>query len=482
MKRWIAAAALAALCISGSALAQDAHWTRKADPCYHINSGCAGMTGAVPISKDAALAFEKLACPVCIQAEDAGGDVRAVARGGTIVVCFSDSWLAGAELTGVFGFSGEMRYPGLEGQRLLAHYLHGDGYNRFLESYAAGGSAEGRARVPRILASDGELIMNTRHIGGNWYIAVRPAVGFEDGWDMYWRVEGMALRMEDGALYTRFDMQTVEENRTLSLERARGTKPEERFSAGGMQIEIYRELDAVIAVIYQDGARADRLKDMRLHIPGSDGEIILSGYMDGGRGVYCCMLTEGELGLIRAGAQPVLRRVEAVAEGICRMEENGSMRYYSETTGEMLFEIPMENGADPVADDFGLILGTGIPDRMVVQRTGPDVLMDYTGRAYSVDGDVGRITPLVWSGERGVFLVESCHPGDFKPGERLWTAGLELGKRYGGEAYADWRCYLVDQDGKLIGQKDNIAFTVYENGEIHMESAAGRISVYRPFA
>lgn len=486
MRRRLAAALALMLALSSGALAEDDHWTHNADLYYHINSGCGGMTGAAPISEKAALAFDKHACPVCIQ-EDAEGDVRAVVRGGTIVASFSDAWLAQQELAGVFGWTGETQYQGREGQQLLAEYLHGDAYNRFMQDYSANQAAEGRARVPVILAQDGELIMNSRHIGGRWYVVVRPAAAFDESWSMYWRVEGLALRMEGGDLYTNFDLQTVEERRELRLERASGAQPTHQSAAGDLGMTVYREMDANIAVIYQSAADGNRLQDVRLRIPGAEGQIRLSGYMEGDRGVYCCVLTDGELALLQGGAQPSLVRVEQITASVHRVAEADMLRYYSDESGELLFEIKTEGGIDPVADDFGLILGTGTPGRMVVERAGADVLMDYEGNIYPIEGTTasrapGRITPLIWSGGEGVFLVESCHPGDFRVGERLWSAGLELGRRYAAQGYENWRCYLVDQDGRQIGGADNVAFTVYENGEIHLESAAGVTSVHQPFS
>ena len=283
---------------------QSQFWTCNADLYYHFNRDCGGAEGMVPISETAARAFDKYACPVCFQAEDDGGDVQAVVRGGTIVIRFPDTWLAQPELTGVFGWSPDSEYSGEEAQKKLAEYLHGDAYNIFMADFLADGRAEGRARVPDILDVDGELIMNQRHIGNAWYAIVRPAVKFDGSWNMYWRIDGIRLRGEDGSLFANFDLQTLEEHKELKLSRGGSEGPVFLMENDALQLSVYRELDANIAVLYEKSADADFLERAQLRIPGMSEGIELDGYMEGEQGVYCCTLTEGELALLESGAQP----------------------------------------------------------------------------------------------------------------------------------------------------------------------------------
>jgi len=283
---------------------QSQFWTRNADLYYHFNRDCGGTAGMVPISETAARAFDKYACPVCSRMEDAGGDVQAVARGGTIVVRFSDEWLAGPELTGVFGWSPDAEFTGADAQMHLSEYLHGDAYNSFMADFLADGKAEGRARTPTILAVDDELIMNCRHIGNAWYSIVRPAEKFGDSWEMYWRINGVKLRWEDGSLFTNFDLQTVEEHKKIELSRGGSEGPVFVMENDGLQMSVYRELDANIAVIYEKNADADFLESAQLRMPGMEAGIELDGYMEDRQGVYCCTLTDAELALLQNGAQP----------------------------------------------------------------------------------------------------------------------------------------------------------------------------------
>lgn len=294
-------AVLLMLPVCAYADAQDEFWTRNDDLYYHFNRYCGGADGMVPISGAAARAFDKYVCPVCFQAEDAGGDVQAVARGGTIVVRFSDAWLAQPELTGVFGWSPDSEYTGEKAERLLADYLHGDTYNSFMADYLADGSAEGRARNPVILD---ELIMNRRHIGSDWYIVVRPEEKFSDSWEMYWHINGIKLRREDESLFTNFDLQTVEEYKELKLSRGGGEGPVFELENDGLHMAVYRELDANIAVIYEKNADKDFLEGAQLRMPGMEEGIELDGYMDGKQGVYCCTLTDAELALLQNGVRP----------------------------------------------------------------------------------------------------------------------------------------------------------------------------------
>lgn len=283
---------------------QDGFWTCNEDLYYHFNRYCGGAADMVPISEAAAQAFDKYVCPVCFQREDAGEDVQAVVRGGTIVVRFSDAWLAQPELTGVFGWSPDSEYTGTEAEALLADFLHGDAYNSFMTDLMADGNAEGRARIPDILTVEGELMMNSRHIGNAWYVVVRPAERFDDSWNMYWRINGIKLRRSSNGLFTNFDLQTVEEHKALKLIKGGSSGPVFEMENDAMQMAVYRELDANIAVIYEKNADKDFLENAQLRIPGMPRGIELDGYMDGKQGVYCCTMTDAELALLKNGAQP----------------------------------------------------------------------------------------------------------------------------------------------------------------------------------
>lgn len=333
-------------------------WTCNEDLYYHFNRNCSGAEDMVPISEAAARAFDKYACPVCFPYEDAGENVQAVVRGGTIVVHFSDAWLAKPELTGVFGWSPDSEYTGEEADQLLAEYLHGNAYNSFLADYLADGSAEGRARNPVILETNGELVMNHRHIGSDWYTIVRPTERFDNSWDMYWRINGIKLRMDGDSLFTNFDQQTVEEHKMLKLTRGGSDGPVFETENDAMQMVVYRELDANIAVIYEKSADKDFLEAAQLRIPGTAQGIEMDGYMDAGRGVYCCTLTDAELALLQNGAQaqvwhkPMLDDAQFMDSPYAEVRRGTGGSGIIDREGNFVVEAQYESVSRPEPDSF----------------------------------------------------------------------------------------------------------------------------------
>lgn len=476
MKRGCVIALVLALLFAGACLAEDAalYWTRKANLYYHLNEGCAGVRDGVPISEIAAQAFGKYPCPVCVPAEDDGGGVRASARGGTIVVRFSDAWMANAELTGVFGWSADSVYEGAAGETKLAAYLHGDAYNAFLEECARSGSAEAMAREPDVVAIHGERILSVQHIGSDWYVVVRPAEKFGDSWDMYWRIDGIRLRMVDGALRANFEQQTVEETLELALERESGASPVYSAAAGGFSIEVYRALDVNVAVICETAGNADALENACLLV-GDGAQIELRGYMGGEVAVYCCALNDAELEALRSGAEARLLHVERVNSNLCYALTEGELRCWSAREGKTILAVAAED-VNPVDADCRVVWYEEI-ERFVVQQEGADLLVDMDGRVIDyggTDAGVDRLTPLIWRDGAGVFLTERCAGAAFPVGERYAAGGVDRGKRYDGGAYGDgWRCGLIDQDGNMLAACDYTAFSVDANGTIRLEAPGG---------
>lgn len=482
-RRFIIALALLTL-LAGACLAEDAagYWTRKADLYYHLNENCIGALDAVPISGMAAQAFGKYPCPVCVPVKDDGTGVRAAARGGTIVVRFSDARMANAELTGVFGWSVDSVYEGAAGETKLAAYLHGDAYNAFLAEYARSGSATDEAREPDVVAVHGERILSVRHIGGYWYVVVRPSEKFGDSWNMYWRIDGIWLHMEDGTLRTNFDLQTVEETLEVALERESGATPVYSAAAEGFTIEIYRALDANVAVICEASGDADALENACLLV-GSCAQIELRGYMDGDSAVYCCVLNDAELEALRSGEAARLLHVERVNSRLCYALTEGELRCWSAREGKTILAVAAEEGVDPV-DANCRVAWYEESERFVVQRDGADLLVDMDGWIISYGGteaEVNRLTPLIWKDGAGVFLTERCADAAFPVGERYAVGGIDFGKRYDGGAYGeDWRCGLIDQDGNVLADCIYTAFSVDVSGEVRLETPGGAALTLQP--
>lgn len=459
----------------------DDYWTSNDDLYYHVNASCGAGEGRVPISARAGTAFGKDLCPICASREDDAQPPAAVARGGTIVVKFSDAWVNAHELTGVFGFSGESGYSGVQALRQLAAYLHGDAYNAFLTSWLQNGKAEGRANAPYILPVNGTLVLHRRHIGENWYIILRPQEKFSGAWNMYWRVSSYHLRAEGETLYSEFDQQTVEETYKLDVQALNGSEPVYRRE-GETAIEVYQALEGNIAVIREENPCA-QIESVQLRIGGRSDGIELSGYVDGTSAVYCCILTDAELEALRANARAELWHTEAVNGDIYRVDGAQAYSYYSLSSDECLFTIDKAGGLDPVDDDFRLILD-GEPDCFVVDdNIGEPAIYRYlqSGRELvTVQGGAGhqlkRVTPLFWYGDGGAFLAEAHKYEDYAVDDRLFENGIEYDVRFGSAPEDEWGsylCWLVDEKGEVIGSDRNQAFTVHENGTVSFETIEG---------
>lgn len=465
MKR-LFACTLALALICGGAGAQEARfWTRREDLYHHFNARCGGMENAVPINEEAALAFEKYACPVCIQQADEAQNMRAVARGGTIVVCFSDAYLSQLTLSEVLGERAESFCEGDDAWCMLAEYLHGEAYNAFLEEMSLG-KAEARARIPKLCAGKDDLIMNRRHIGGNWYVIVRPQEKFEDKWVLDWQVSEYELRMEGDRLYAGLNAQSVDAHDELTLERMDSSGLVAVQTINEMEIEIYRALEGNVTVIREEKDSKAQIESARLCIDGNGVE--LSGYADGAAAVYCCMLTDGEQNRLWRSENVELRHVEWTNGRLYRTSAQNEFRYYSTADESLVFTVP-QSGEDCVKDAFYVQLG-GEPDCFVLRRAGADELWDYDGRQREIEASDAPdfLTPLAWRGEKGVLLAEK-HGGAHALGEEAIKGEMKLNEIYdlGTEEMRQYVCWLVDESGNNLLQPDTYqSISVQEDGRI----------------
>lgn len=465
MKGFFACALALALLCGGAGAEETCFWTRKEDLYHHFNARCGGMENAVPIGEEAALVFEKYACPVCIQQMGEVQNTSAVARGGTIVICFSDAYLAQLTLSEVLGERAESFCEGDHVWRTLAKYLHGEAYNAFLEEMSLG-KAKGLARVPELCAGEDDLIMNCRHIGGNWYVIVRPQEKFEDKWTLDWQVNEYELRMESDGLYTSLNAQRVDAHDELTLERMDRSGLASVQTINEMEIEIYRALEGNVTVIREAKGSNAQIEHARLCIDGNG--IELSGYVDGSAAVYCCMLTDGERSRLGHGENVELRHVEWTSDRLYRTTEQDEFRYYSTADESLVFTVP-RSGEDCVKDAFYVQLG-GEPDCFVLRRAGADELWGYDGRQREIEASDAPdfLTPLAWRGEKGVLLAEK-HGGEHALGEEAIKGEMELNEIYdlGTEEMQQYVCWLVDESGNTLLQPDTYqSISVQEDGRI----------------
>lgn len=302
---------LALLLTLPAALADaDGYWTSNEDWYYHLSEYCGGAETMVPISLDGADAFGKYSCPACVPGEN-DGEIQAVIEGGAgiLVVRIPDSCLGDAWFDEVNSYTDDASYEGNTAYRMLADYLSSETYVDFLSDYQARGSARASASQPRILALGNELVLSRRHLNGAWYFAVRIREPLREtffdvaSWTMNWRTDAFQLRMEDDVLICDYTTNTQTEKLDLRIE-VQSTEPIFEESFGELHFYVTQAMNEYIALILR---RADdAVPDAELVI-GERAGIPLTGHINAGTDVYCCVLTEAELNALRTGATAELR-------------------------------------------------------------------------------------------------------------------------------------------------------------------------------
>ena len=222
----------------------------------------------------------------CATAENAGPlALSATERGGTWVIRIPAGALAAQTM-------GEGELP--EGVESMVNLL-GDTLNDVITA---------RIAVP----ADGALLLCLRVMDGDACIVVRPGRKYSQSNPFEWQAAEVALDIfNTGAL----SVTGVSEINAIVPKSGKG-KPERVFERDydKMDIDVYRDNDITIAVLHQDGkTKKDRLTgtlavgDMQPGIP-------VRGYVSGRQTVYCCVLTDAELGALVAGSKPVINPVE----------------------------------------------------------------------------------------------------------------------------------------------------------------------------
>lgn len=293
--KWIACAlALMALfCAHG----EEAKYLSAEDTLYwHENSACAGVFCME--SDDTAGYF---ACPVCVQ-EELEPKVTAVERGGTIILKLPDSWARSRkDIGGVFAGTSTDYYEGEEAREQLKKELHGREYAEFMKTWEETGSAKAWRWIPGIYPRNDELFMNERYIGGAWYVTMRPDKVSGDSKKIYLRFFAGAIEADGDRLGVDGDQEWGKTDYSLKFSKKKSKSSAFSKDYGDFKISLYKELGIHIAVIRQKNADKDLLNDVRLTI-GDQPDVILTGYMDGTDGVFCCTLTDGEAHLLESGA------------------------------------------------------------------------------------------------------------------------------------------------------------------------------------
>ena len=313
-----ACTALAAMLLPWAmAGAEEECWTSKDDPYYHMEKDCPQAIEDYPISEVAAAAFDKAACPLCAAISGSADvpELRACMRGGTYVIRVPVELLAAAQISSDTGFSFQESYDGSEASDTLSEMLTDAEYLLFMAEFASSGEAQGVYRMPLPDTGEELLSMNVRLLDDAWYMVVRPDGEAPEDGVLSWRIVENRVEMDGSGALT-VTCQGVEERRD-AVESENRNDSETIFQAEyeGVRIDVYRAIGANIAVLHVDEADPDALQgEVRIGKSAQSGTPV-QGYMDeSGGAVYCCVITDSELGALVAGKTPVIWRESSLVE------------------------------------------------------------------------------------------------------------------------------------------------------------------------
>lgn len=157
--------------------------------------------------------------------------------------------------------------------------------------------------------------------------------------------------------------------------------------------------------------------------------------------------------------------------------DDGTKEYFSLPEGRLLFAEKSEG--IKYSGSF-IYLQDGRPQRLVGSCGNYDKwLSDLYGN--EIPGTrYNSITPLLWKGDAGVFLVAK-----FDPPADVWDDHYP--SYYSGYGYGDtmeetdpessWRCGLIDQDGKVIAEVAYTAFTMLSETQAELSGPEGTVVV-----
>ena len=160
------------------------------------------------------------------------------------------------------------------------------------------------------------------------------------------------------------------------------------------------------------------------------------------------------------------------------LNDQRGTRIVSLTTLDTLFEIPHDDCKDDSdgiqsIDGWYRCMADGYPDRLAAEYKNGSRLTDLSGNP--VSELYPRITPLIWEGDRGVFLIDTWNFHDFdfyhhsfKRGEKMSVPDFQ----------PDWRCGLMDENGKFIAPVEYTSIEVTDDLNIILDGADGPTVIY----
>lgn len=278
-------------------------WTTREEPYYHADKNCGGSVVRFPLSKDAAVEFDKNPCPLCGMEVDAKEiEILAGVRAGTYVFCIPQALLDAVEVESIANFTTSRQYSGAEANAVLLEILGDTAYRDFMSEYALYGQAQTTYRAVQPVENADWLNMNLRRIGDNWYLLVDPNQAFSEENPLEWRIVEISI-IWDAAGAVTLNVEGEQYRRDyIPSQSMSNAEPVFKRDYGTLDISVFREIGANIAVLHVKNEDPDVLTgEVRIGDTETEG-IDVSGYINGNTATYCCVLTDAELGALVAGS------------------------------------------------------------------------------------------------------------------------------------------------------------------------------------
>ena len=309
--------AIAALVVSAMAEAdlRAILWTSRDDVYYHTDENCGGVASRYPISEEAALAFDKRPCPDCAapegEAAEAADDAAQAAAGDILATERAGTW--------VFRVSREALEAAMEsGAQSGGRALGAGRLDSMLRLSVAGDEDAMEALVA--VPTDGALLMNLRCMDGDCWLILRPSTGYSKENPLSWHAERLSM-----GLFESDDVRVTD----VSPEAAFAPEAVDRdyrqvfsHSYSKVDLTVQRAMGANIAVIHWETDEADALTST-LRIGGDGDALPVFGYAGKKANVYCCVLTDAELGALVAGETPIMTPMSGI-EGAAESKEEAA--------------------------------------------------------------------------------------------------------------------------------------------------------------
>ena len=178
--------------------------------------------------------------------------------------------------------------------------------------------------------------------------------------------------------------------------------------------------------------------------------------------------------------------VNYINPSVFEINDGRGKRILSLATGDKLIDIPYTAEGDYVdgilsIDGWYRCMADGYPTRLVLNDLNGAHLITLTGETASQPYQ--RITPLIWKGDRGAFLVEVWDPSNdqaeanyfddqgsnpyFERGKTLTAANNKTG----------WCCGLMDENGEIIVPIEYTSVEVTDDLTVSFGGAGNPVSI-----